>query len=196
MVEDWKSSIYDRWRLELIDFAEVQRVSQNTLRARSVIISQLRSPACKTASCHCSMPVVLDILACNLPNTKLRMAGGVPTLGKRKRSSQNHAPKEPSPQGSSSSNDDNHEDIFRKAFEARFMPLEVSRARPKGIELVDEIHVPSEEDSDWDGFASEPEEPEMLQVIDHSKAEQSDALSRAEQKAYMVSVILVCKLHR
>ena len=108
------------------------------------------------------------------------------TIGKRKRSHQAYVPFSEA----SSDNDDNHEDIFRKAFEAKFMPLEVAKQSPKAVQPVNQDDTASEEISDWDGFDSELNESEAIQVIDHSITAQSDALSRTEQRAYMVSMLL------
>ncbi|KAF2261180.1 hypothetical protein CC78DRAFT_561908 [Lojkania enalia] len=116
-----------------------------------------------------------------------------PTLGKRKRvtregleqSSHLHSPSS----ASSNSDSEDVQDIFRRAFEAKFKPLDVEPQESKITEPEEEEEEEEEEleeDSDWSGISSEAEDE--IEVIEHSTTRRlGDRLSKAEMRAFMSS---------
>jgi hypothetical protein len=114
-----------------------------------------------------------------------------PNLGKRKRVTreelEQHS-RSPSPASESENSDgEDIRDIFRKAFEAKFKPIEVEPKKQKlGKLVVEENEL--EEESDWSGISSEDEIPDV-EIIDYASKQQAikDRASKAEMKAFMVS---------
>jgi hypothetical protein len=114
-----------------------------------------------------------------------------PTLGKRKRISREELERPSrSPSPSSGSSDSDREDlqaIFRRAFEAKFKPLAVEpkKQRIEEIEIRDEEEEEDEEGSDWSGIN---DEEDVVQVIEYTGSQlERDDTSRAEMKAFMSS---------
>jgi hypothetical protein len=115
-----------------------------------------------------------------------------PTLGKRKRISREELERPSrSPSPSSGSSDSDREDlqaIFRRAFEAKFKPLAVEpkKQRIEEIEIKDEEEEEDEEGSDWSGI--DDDEGDVVQVIEYTGSQlERDDTSRAEMKAFMSS---------
>lgn len=112
------------------------------------------------------------------------------TLGKRKRVTRaelEQASRSPSPSsGSSNSGADDVQDIFRRAFEAKFKPLAVE---PKKLKIeqvqVEEQDEEEEEESDWSGISEDEDQIEVIEYKD-SRRERDDA-ERVEMKAFMSS---------
>lgn len=113
-----------------------------------------------------------------------------PHLGKRKRIIREElevASCSPTP-GSASEREEGEDiqDIFRRAFEAKFKPLEAEKKKKlkvgKEIEIQDE-----EEESDWSGISDEEEEERKVEVVDVSKPyKPTERMSKAELRAFMV----------
>jgi len=79
------------------------------------------------------------------------------------------------------------QDIFRRAFEAKFKPLVVE----PNTALEDVKRLDDEADSaeDWDGLSADVEDeetPGLVQVVEHGTIAETEALTRAEMKAFMV----------
>lgn len=109
-------------------------------------------------------------------------------LGKRKRVTREEL-QQPSRTPSAASASDQSEDedlqaIFRRAFEAKFTPLETEPVRP-GAEAAESEDEDLEEDSGWSGLSSEDED--QVEVVEHADAWQtSDKASKAEMRKFMV----------
>ncbi|KAF2474026.1 uncharacterized protein BDR25DRAFT_280715 [Lindgomyces ingoldianus] len=113
-----------------------------------------------------------------------------PTLGKRKRITREQfeqPSRSPSPSPSlesDHSNRDDMQDIFRRAFEARFKPLD---AEPKKQKITQEPESGKEEldgESDWSGISSEDD----VEVVECTSARLAgDRASKAEMRAFMSS---------
>jgi hypothetical protein len=114
-----------------------------------------------------------------------------PTLGKRKRVSRADIQRPSRSPSSSSSNADESdaEDlqaIFRRAFEAKFKPIEIEPVNKKVKEETMEEDE-QEEESDWSGISSEAED--HVEVVEYSGTQQEDKkASKAELRAFMVWV--------
>ncbi|KAF2004394.1 hypothetical protein P154DRAFT_616944 [Amniculicola lignicola CBS 123094] len=95
-----------------------------------------------------------------------------------------------SPSPSSASESDEGEDlqaIFRRAFEAKFRPLEVAPKKPKMEE--EEMPKPEEpeedEETDWSGISSDEDGVEIIEYSDtHTRNEEA---ARSEYKTFMSS---------
>jgi hypothetical protein len=103
------------------------------------------------------------------------------SLGKRKRSGATTRAGRESPNDSES--DERIQDIFRKAFEAKFKPLPAAdRSKPEAAKKPEDADEECE--SDWSGFS---EADESIPVIEHADAivhaSQGD---RHEAKAFTV----------
>jgi hypothetical protein len=120
-----------------------------------------------------------------------------PHLGKRKRITREEleeASRSPTPEtGSGSSGSEEEEggadihDIFRRAFEAKFKPLEVEKKKLE-LEKEDEVLEDEEEESDWSGISDEDEEAHKIEVVDVSQSHnKNERMSKAEMRAFMVS---------
>jgi hypothetical protein len=127
-----------------------------------------------------------------------------PHLGKRKRITREELEepsRSPTPDSGSESSESDGEkadlqEIFRRAFEAKFKPLEVEKKKRKVEEAPEELE--DEEESDWSGISDEDEEGEpKVEVVDVSipKVEVVDVsipkakvekMSKAEMRAFMV----------
>ena len=127
-----------------------------------------------------------------------------PALGKRKRITREELEKssrESSPSSSSQTSD--HEDMqarFRKAFEAKFAPLDIEPIRK--IQKVEEVETKPEEESDWSGMSSEGEEETSngVQVFDyasshgpHTRAPKSEMRAFMSAKPPSLSTTIVTK---
>lgn len=114
------------------------------------------------------------------------------SLGKRKRPESRHV-KAPT-SDSSSSDDADYQEIFRRAFEKKFRPLDVPQKKKQ--EKPEEA-IPSSDEgaSDWEGLESdaEGEEHDGVEVVEHKHAGRTGELSKAEMRAFMVRV---CGLDR
>lgn len=113
------------------------------------------------------------------------------TLGKRKRVA---APATklipPQARASPSDSEDNTadlQDIFRRAFEAKFKPLPVEK-KISQEQAIDAEENDSAEDDAWDGLSQEDEEDDTprVQVVEVGAVTMPEGLSRAEMKAFMV----------
>ncbi|KAF2638883.1 hypothetical protein P280DRAFT_430375, partial [Massarina eburnea CBS 473.64] len=119
-----------------------------------------------------------------------------PKLGKRKRVTREELERSRSPSPSASESDSEHSDgedveaLFRKAFEAKFKPLDIEpvQKKVKEEESEDEEEEELEEDSDWSGISSEDEEGKV-EVFDYAtdSRQLSDKASKAEMRAFMSS---------
>ncbi|KAF1964269.1 hypothetical protein BU23DRAFT_562091 [Bimuria novae-zelandiae CBS 107.79] len=114
-----------------------------------------------------------------------------PTLGKRKRITREEL--EQSSRASSPSSDSQCSDredmqaLFRKAFEAKFAPLDIEPVRK--TQKVEESEEEAEEESDWSGISSSEDENETsngVQVFDYASAhEPPTKASKSEMRAFM-----------
>jgi len=109
------------------------------------------------------------------------------TLGKRKRAATPVVKSSTPKMQASEDNVADLQDIFRRAFEAKFKPLPAERKKTTqgediGSDEDEEIH----EDDDWDGLSEhEEEDVPKVQVVEVG-AVTAPELSRAEMKAFMV----------
>jgi hypothetical protein len=118
-----------------------------------------------------------------------------PTLGKRKRVTRSEL-EQPSRSASPSfaeqeSDGEDLQAIFRRAFEARFKPIELEpvNVKPKQLE-VEEEDTSEGEDSDWSGISSSSEPSvEVVEYADTQRAAE-DKASRAEMRKFMVVLLL------
>ena len=121
-----------------------------------------------------------------------------PTLGKRKRITREQlSQSSPSPSPSPSFDSGIHDgedirDIFQRAFEAKFKPLEVKpkKSRTARVEEASQDEQNEEEDeerSDWSGITSE-DETSCVQVVECNSSQAArDKASKAEMRAFMSS---------
>lgn len=116
------------------------------------------------------------------------------SLGKRKRVSREQLEqpsRSPSPSSSSGSESEEEEDLqdaFRRAFEAKFKPLDDGPKKKKKVEdiVLEDPKDQEEDDSDWSGISSE-EEDEQVQVFDYANTQPTnEPISKAELRAFMV----------
>ena len=112
-------------------------------------------------------------------------------IGKRKRTATKVPPakkrvKSPSPEPSDS---EDLRDAFRRAFEAKFKPLEgVSKPETKEPEPADESESEEEneeEDSEWEGISGD-EKGNQVEVVEVSGPRYNERASKSELKAFMV----------
>ena len=110
-----------------------------------------------------------------------------PALGKRKRVPRAELARSPSP--SSGSDDDSEgehlQDIFRRAFEAKFKPLptEPKKAKIEGTPVQEDES--EEEESDWSGISDHENDVQVVEY--HDTQHELDDTERAEMKAFMSS---------
>ncbi|KAJ4303154.1 pre-rRNA processing and 40S ribosomal subunit assembly [Kalmusia sp. IMI 367209] len=113
-----------------------------------------------------------------------------PTLGKRKRITREEleqSSRASSPSSTSQSSDaEDMQALFRKAFEAKFAPLEVEPVQPKKQKLPEPEDIP-EEESDWSGISSdEDENAHRVQIIDYASTQHNhEKVSKADLRAFM-----------
>jgi hypothetical protein len=111
-----------------------------------------------------------------------------PKLGKRKRVTRAEL-EQPSRSPSPSSGDDSDDiqERFRRAFEAKFKPLDVEPKKPKIEQAPVEIESESEEDSDWSGLSGD--ETNKVQVVEYKAPEQlaDEENAKLEKRAFMSS---------
>ncbi|KAF2733482.1 hypothetical protein EJ04DRAFT_495056 [Polyplosphaeria fusca] len=116
-----------------------------------------------------------------------------PTLGKRKRITREELETSdrsasPSSQSSSSDNED-VQDIFRRAFEAKFKPLGVEPKMQK-LEQPEEASAEEEEsddESNWSGLASSSPSTPIQTISPPSTRPKTTHLSKSEKRAFMSS---------
>jgi hypothetical protein len=81
------------------------------------------------------------------------------------------------------------QDIFRRAFEAKFKPLVVEEEEAV-FKDDEDLAMEADSDNDWDGLSADDEEdeerPNQVQVVEHGTIAETEALTRAEMKAFMV----------
>lgn len=117
-------------------------------------------------------------------------------LPARKRKRVPATPNESGSSDASIEDDIDYQDLFRKAFEKKFRPLETPAT---GAEVETDIGQDLKDDSDWSGIDSEEDEEQeqeqeqdqgqdepSVPVVDYSAATQFTAMSKAEKKAFMV----------
>lgn len=109
-------------------------------------------------------------------------------LGKRKRRSENVS--DHTTAQASESVDDNQDlqDIFRRAFEAKFKPLEVVKKKSKSEEYDEAVKAVAieAEESDWSGF-SEREDAVQVVEVGTSRYEENTSRTR-ESRSFMVHI--------
>lgn len=117
-------------------------------------------------------------------------------LGKRKRRAEATEPvrKAPAPPVEPESDNEDLQAIFRKAFEAKFKPLEVEKEKePESVQEVEEGEEDSEQDSDWEGI-SEPED--AVEVIEHTFSQgPRERADKQALKAFMVGSNTLHAIH-
>jgi len=117
-----------------------------------------------------------------------------PLLGKRKRKRTDKAEasiaysRRETAAGDEEANAQELQNIFRRAFEAKFKPLV---AETKAIlEDNEESEDGADSEDDWDGLSAEDDEAEAgqghVQVVEHGTIAETELLTRAEMKAFMV----------
>jgi hypothetical protein len=102
---------------------------------------------------------------------------------KRKRVSREQLQRDSqSPDPSESSGAEDLQAIFKRAFEAKFKPLDPKTRKAKLPEPVEEPE--DEEESSWEGIESGEEQIEVVEhvVVNHER----DARSKEEAKAFLV----------
>jgi hypothetical protein len=101
------------------------------------------------------------------------------TLGKRKRITRERL--EQTSKNNEASDDEDVHDLFRRAFEAKFKPLDIEPKKPKVTETTED------DEEAWSGISSaEEEEQDTVQVIQHTSAHpKHERLSKAEARAFM-----------
>lgn len=129
------------------------------------------------------------------PSTDLCTTEMAFALGKRKRVSREEFSRpsrspSPSSHASDSEGQDDLQAIFRRAFEAKFKPLDAEPKKKPKIEKV-EIEEEEEEESDWSGISSEDEDSSgnQVEVFDYAAAQAQrteDKASKSEMRAFMV----------
>jgi len=112
------------------------------------------------------------------------------TLGKRKRVGNpavNVGPsKELEPTSTSNDNAADLQEIFRRAFEAKFKPLPVEEQKTPQEDAVEIEENEEVGDDDWEGLSQDDEEEiPKVQVVEVG-AVTAPELSRAQMKAFMV----------
>lgn len=114
-----------------------------------------------------------------------------PTLGKRKRITREELERpsrSPSPSSESQGSDgEDLQAIFRRAFEAKFKPLDIEPVNPKSEE--EEVQEEEqEEQTDWSGISSEDED--QVEVFEYADTRHTgDRAPKAEMRAFMVHTI-------
>lgn len=115
-----------------------------------------------------------------------------PQLGKRKRVTREELERPSrSPSPSSGSDNEDMQELFRRAFEKKFKPLDVEPKKPK-IEKAPIVEEDEEEDddddeSDWSGLSdSESNKVEVIEYKDATLASSEEA-SKALKRAFMSS---------
>ncbi|KKY20663.1 hypothetical protein UCDDS831_g04710 [Diplodia seriata] len=113
-------------------------------------------------------------------------------LGKRKRAEAKTAvavSKRPVKQEKPEESDsEDMRDAFRRAFEAKFKPLDGVTKKEKAPEPEDEEKDGSEEDDEWEGISGDDEEPgNTVEVVEITGPTRSERMSKAELKAFMSS---------
>ena len=111
-----------------------------------------------------------------------------PKLGKRKRVTRaelEQPSRSPSP--SSGEDSDDIQERFRRAFEAKFKPLDVETKKPRIEEAPVEVESESEEESDWSGLSDN--EANKVQVVEYKAPEQlaDEENAKLEKRAFMSS---------
>lgn len=116
-------------------------------------------------------------------------------LGKRKRDTAvSSRKKTPTTDTDTEKNTQNHHDLFKQYFEARFKPIDIAPV-VRGADADVSVESGSEEDthsgSEWDGLSEEDEEEdeqpvEVIAYDDASRRREEDELARAEFKSFMV----------
>ena len=112
-------------------------------------------------------------------------------LGKRKRTNKGTVSTAVSQRETAAANAEENaqelQDIFRRAFEAKFKPLVVE---PKAsFEDVGESEEETPSEDDWDGLSADDDDEEasgLVQVVEHGIIAETETLTRAEMKAFMV----------
>ena len=120
-----------------------------------------------------------------------------PTLGKRKRIAREEIERRsstPSSSGSESHGEEDVQALFRRAFEAKFKPLDIEPVQKKVKEVESEEE--EEEEEEWSGIDSEDDEEEeeennRIEVFDYTTDSQKQSagekeVSKAEMRAFMV----------
>jgi hypothetical protein len=109
------------------------------------------------------------------------------TLGKRKRRTVEETPAKASrPIAEPSDDAEELRNIFRKAFEAKYEPLEVEP--PGRSQDLPEMEDKSDEDDDWDGLSVDDQDSDMtpqVQIVEVGTIAMPEGLTKAEQKAFM-----------
>ncbi|KAF2680609.1 hypothetical protein K458DRAFT_344923 [Lentithecium fluviatile CBS 122367] len=104
------------------------------------------------------------------------------TLGKRKRVTREELASPSS--GSQESGGEDLRALFRRAFEAKFKPVDIEPVKKKSrqVEVEEEDE---EEDSDWSGISSE--DADGVEVVEHAgtRWDNNDKASKAETRAFM-----------
>lgn len=112
-----------------------------------------------------------------------------PTLGKRKRVTREQLAQPSRSPSISDSEDSDREDlqeVFRRAFEAKFKPIQIEPVIkiPEQDEVVAEDED-EESDSEWSGLSSD--EDNGVEIVECAGAQRgSDKASKAEMRAFMV----------
>ncbi|KAH7122486.1 hypothetical protein B0J11DRAFT_340450 [Dendryphion nanum] len=114
------------------------------------------------------------------------------SLGKRKRISREQLEqpsRSPSPSSGSESEDSGKEDLqdaFRRAFEAKFKPLNLEPKKKEKVEVIVEDEDEPEDDSDWSGMSSDAKDE--VEIFDYATTQViSERASKAEKRAFMSS---------
>ncbi|KAF2012722.1 hypothetical protein BU24DRAFT_330813, partial [Aaosphaeria arxii CBS 175.79] len=116
-----------------------------------------------------------------------------PKLGKRKRVTReeiqqpSRSPPSPGPQQSDSEDGEDMRDAFRRAFEAKFKPLDVEPKKKK-VKEIEEVEEESEAESDWSGIESADDNNDGVEVVEYADAAPVDEQEhRREMRSFMSS---------
>lgn len=135
------------------------------------------------------MPVAIhDFTLVNSHHTTMTF-----TLGKRKRrdevakvapvASKPKTRPEPEPE----SDNEDLQAIFRKAFEAKFKPLDGAGKKKVVEEVVEEQEQDEDENEDWSGLSDEEEDENAIEVVELKSFERAnDKADKQQMKAFMV----------
>lgn len=118
-----------------------------------------------------------------------------PQLGKRKRVTREELERPSrSPSPSSGSDDQDMQELFRRAFEKKFKPLDVEPVKPKAkaapkIEEEDEDNDDQEEEEDdWSGLSdSDSNHVQVVEYRDTARDSADEATLKAQKRAFMSS---------
>lgn len=114
-----------------------------------------------------------------------------PQLGKRKRVTREELERPSrSPSPSSGSDNEDMQELFRRAFEKKFKPLDVEPVKRKSKEtpVIEEEEEEEEDEDDWSGLSDDDSnQVEVIEYKDTNRDSDDEATLRAQKRAFMSS---------